>query len=295
MPDQKYTQKGPTHGGDDDSSGSALPPEAPKKLDLHRYLNKPDVNPRTLFWELIKAYSEKQDIRDQLARLKYERMVLLRIALGIVQNPGLASTEMKPAAVAKYFVGMILDAGWEDVFVELIDKTYDRKTGVNTTFLLAISKACENPENMTKVSECLKKIILKNYGMESALAYVAEIQKKELTKALKKELMIVAMQDVDQTQQYAIYALSPLIDEDENIKKSFIGLVGDWDELTRKTVATVLKGIKDPKLLQVAERQLKEETNDQIKSLLKEIINNNNKTSEQAGNETNETKNGKLN
>ena len=82
------------------------------------------------------------------------------------------------------------------------------------------------------------------------------------------------------TQQYAIYALSPLIDEDENIKKSFIGLVGDWDELTRKTIATVLKGTKDPKLLQAAERQLKEESNDQIKSLLKEIINNN-KTSEQ--------------
>ena len=174
-------------------------------------------------------------------------MVLLRIALGIVQNPGLASTEMKPAAVAKYFIGMILDAGWEDVFVELIDKTYDRKMGINTTFLLAISKACENPENMVKISECLKKIILKNYEMESALAYVAEIQKKDLTKTLKKELMIVAMQDVDQTQQYAIYALSPLIDEDENIKKSFIGLVGDWDELTRKTIATVLKNTKRPK------------------------------------------------
>ena len=136
-----------------------------------------------------------------------------------------------------------------------------------------------------------QKIILKNYEMESALAYVAEIQKKDLTKTLKKELMIVAMQDVDQTQQYAIYALSPLIDEDENIKKSFIGLVGDWDELTRKTIATVLKNTKDPKLLQAAERQIKEETNDQIKSLLKEIIDNN-KTNEQAEKKTEEGEQG---
>ena len=75
------------------------------------------------------------------------------------------------------------------------------------------------------------------------------------------------------------------------IKKSFIGLVGDWDELTRKTIATVLKNTKDPKLLQAAERQIKEETNDQIKSLLKEIIDNN-KTNEQAEKKTEEGEQG---
>ncbi|MBI2079710.1 hypothetical protein HYT84_03025, partial [Candidatus Micrarchaeota archaeon] len=52
-------------GGDDDS-GKAPPLEQNKKLDLRKYINKPDLNIRDLFWTIMEAYKKKQDVKEQL-------------------------------------------------------------------------------------------------------------------------------------------------------------------------------------------------------------------------------------
>jgi len=273
MPENRYAQKGPIHGGDDDSSGSA-PADQPTKPDLRRFINKPDVNPRDLFWTIIKAYSENSvDIKDQLKNFTHDRMALFRIGVSIVQHPDrYLSEDILPKTIAQYLFQMAFDAGWQDVFEKLIDDSYNRKDGINMQFLLGVQMVCEKPEYVEKFSEWAGDILLDGYDIEGILAYIAEINNIALTKKMKKELIVLAGEGIDQSQHYALFAIAPLAKEDEQIKNLLIQLLRSWDEETRRISANILKLAVDKNIIDAAKRQVDKETNEEVKKILEEII-----------------------
>jgi len=275
MPDNRYAQKGPTKGGDDDSSGKAQPQEV-KPLDLRKYINKPDVNVRDLFWSIMRSYAANEKIADQLKNFHNDRLTLVRIAVSVVKAPERYSMEdMEPNVVAEYTLRMVLDAGWYDAFVKLITETYDRKSGVSLPFLAAIQATCKNPEYLSKITRYANDIILENFDMEGMLAYIAEANNSGITKELKKELIVLATEGIDQSQHYAIFAIAPLVSEDEEVKRSLFTLLRSWDDETRRIAANVLKNVKDKSLLDLAKRQAGKEEDEEIKELLKQIVKNN--------------------
>ncbi|MBI5051190.1 HEAT repeat domain-containing protein [Candidatus Micrarchaeota archaeon] len=262
-------------GGDDSGSGSHQPPpEKPKKLDLSKYINKPDLNIRDLFWVIMEAYKKRQDVKEQLRNFYGQRMSILRIAITVATDKRGSQYPISQNSVATYMLKIIFDENWEDVFLEFLDSTYDRKRGIATPFIVGANGLYEDPNYASALVEVLRKNLREGTDIEPILAYLATMQSKKLSEELKKELLIIATQDIDENQHYAISALSELA-EDADVRKPLIRLLGDWDEGTRKMIAEMMKNIKDPELLEEAKRQIPHEKNDYIQSLMKRIISNN--------------------
>jgi hypothetical protein len=274
--DQRYAQKGPTHGGDDDSSGAAAPASPQKGPDLRRYINKPDYNIRDLFWTIMKSYAENKDIKETLKNFYSERLSLMRVAVSVVKQPDRFLTEeMSEQDVATYTIRMIFEEEWEDVFIKLIGEAYERKSGVSLPFLIGMQKNLESPKAKGLFIKYVNNLLLDNFDTEGILAFIAELNIPEITNELKKELLVLAVEGIDQSQHYAIFALAPLVDKDDTVKKSLIMLLRSWDEESRRIATYVLRNCKDPMLLDAAKKQLTIEDNDQIKKVLQEIIKNN--------------------
>lgn len=277
MPDQQYAQKGPINGGDDDSSGSALPPEQPAKPDLRKYIHKQDVNVRQLFWDIVKLYDAKDEkVKEQLKNFQSDRTSLVRIGVSIVKAPERYMLEdMSPEKVAQHTLEMVFDADWADAFARLITETYDRKNGVMPQFVVALQKACEKKENIERFVEYIGEMLLDDLSVEGALAYVAELNSEEVARTLKNELMILAVEGIDYAQHYALFAIAPLAKDDEKIRKSLIKLLNSWDDETRRITAGILKDVKDKELGDYAKKMLDREDNAEAKKLLEHIIKNN--------------------
>jgi|GEM_PF-1701823 hypothetical protein len=271
MPDNKYAQKGPINGGDDDSSGS-VQAEAPKKLDMRKYINKPDLNVRDLFWTIMLAYAAKENVKEALKSFYGQRMSLLRVAVSVIQQPDKFLTEeMEVKDVAEYTLKMILDEGWIDVFSALIANTYNMKDGVCFPLVIAMKKLCATEEYVKKIDEFAKELILNDQETEGLLAYLAEINDAKLSEMMKKELMILASEGLDQIQHYAMFALKPIA-EKEDVQNTLIRLMDSWDDETRRIAANILQEIKSEKVISAAKKQMELEDVEEIKETLKKII-----------------------
>jgi hypothetical protein len=277
MPDQHYAQKGPINGGDDDSSGSALPSDQPTKPDLRKYIHKQDINVRQLFWDIVKLYEAKDEkVKEQLKNFQSDRTSLVRIGVSIVKAPERYMLEdMTPEKVACHTLDMIFDANWADAFARLITETYDRKNGVMPQFVVALQKICEKKENVDKFVDYVGEMLLDDLSVEGALAYIAELNSIEVARTLKNELMILAVEGIDYAQHYALFAIAPLVKEDEKIKQSLIKLLNSWDDETRRITAGILKDVKNKELGDYAKKMLDREDNPEAKKMLEYIIKNN--------------------
>ncbi len=270
MPDNRYAQKGPINGGDDDSSDSA--PEAPKKLDLRRFINKPDLNIRDLFWTIMLAYSTNENVKESLKNFQGQRMSLLRVAVSVIQSPERYLTEeIELNDVANYTLRMTLDEGWIDVFMALLSNTYNMKDGVAFPIVIAMKRLCAEKEYLSRIVEYSKEIILNDTETETMLAYLAEVSEPKLTESLKKELIILASEGLDQVQHYAMFALKPLL-KDEAVQNTMIKLMDSWDDETRRIAAKLLCDVKNEKIISAAKKQIELEDNEETKELLNKIV-----------------------
>lgn len=275
MPDNKYAQKGPIHGGDDDSSDSVQ--ETQKKLDLRKFVNKPDLNIRDLFWTIILAYASNENVKGPLKDFSGQRMALLRVAVSVIQQPEKYLTEeIELNDVAGYTLRMIFDEGWIDVFAALLSNTYNLKDGVNFPLVIAMKKLCENEAYLLRMGEFSKEIILDDHETEAMLAYLAELNDQRVSERLKKEITILASEGIDQVQHYAMFALKPLVEKDEKVQAMIIKLMDSWDDETRRIAASILCEVKNDKTIHAAKKQLELEDNEEIKELLNKIVSNKN-------------------
>lgn len=267
-PQQKF-------GGDDDSSGSQLPPEQPKKLDLKKYASKPDANIRDVFWDIMANYATKKQLtKEELQPFENERHALIRIALSVIENPESAYYGISKNFVAKYTLMMTIDAEWDDVFDEFIIRSYDEGKKPDKSVIMALNKIYESENYRNYILESFKLMIKEHSTLEAIIAYIRGMKNRELTKHLKKELLIVAKGDVETNQYNAMIAIAEIKDEDEECRSALTSLLMHWDDETRRMAATLLKGDNDPKVAEMAKRQLALETNEEVKKLLMRLIKN---------------------
>ncbi|MFH2106901.1 MAG: HEAT repeat domain-containing protein [Candidatus Micrarchaeota archaeon] len=269
MVEQKQEQKGPIHGGDDDTEYVDTPPTKPK---LKKFASHPDKNIRDVFWDIMGLYATKKEVSpEEIRHHENSRMALVRIAVSTLSNPEKDSSGLTPNFTALYTLMMLLDEDWEDAFIEFVSESYEAKKRPMLPVIVALNKLAENSRYKEKLSSLLSSMIRDRYSTECTTAYLTELHNKEMVKEMKKELMIIARSDIEENQYNAINALTHIQDE-EDVQALFINLLNHWDEETRRMVAMILSEKVDSKVLKAAKRQMGFETNQYITKILKKIV-----------------------
>src|SRR3990167_855912 len=106
-------------------------------------------------------------------------------------------------------------------------------------------------------------------SMHAVLAYIAGMKNTSLISKLKRELVIIAKNDIEANQYNAMLSLAELAEAgDQEAKPVIISLLGHWDEETKKLAITILKGMKDDAVMEAVKRQAAIELNPEIKKQL---------------------------
>lgn len=268
MPDPQQGMK-QSHGGDDNDSGA--PPQAMKKPSLKKFASMPDTNIRDLFWRIMAEYAAKQGQGVDPAPYQDMRSSLIRIALSVLENPASAYHGLSPAFTALYTLTLVLDGGWEDMFIAILDATAPATSKARKPMARAMLRLLSQQSYRARVTPYLERAIKEPTLTAVVLEYLVEMGDPTLISALKKWLLVIAQTDIESNQIYAIGALASL-PTDEETKALFLRLLSHWDPQTRKAIATLLASRKDAQVLQEAKRQLAVETDEEVKSLLQRIL-----------------------
>jgi hypothetical protein len=254
--------------GGDDSGGSAA---ARKKPKLDRFGLEPDTNIRDQFWRIMASYSTTKKPGEDLSALTEERFTLMRMSLSTLSNPASANYGPAPKFIALFSAMMFLDAGWKDAFMEFLEEGSEAKPEVMKEISSAIRKMMQHEGYRGAIGESFTAMLRARETSSIALAYIAAVESEELSRALKKELVIFARGDIGENQQNAIKAIT-LIKDDQEVKKSLIVLLSHWDAEARLASARALEGMKDdPDVMAAAARRRGSETDQQVKKILERI------------------------
>jgi len=261
MPEQTF--------GGDDTGGQV---ENKKKLGgLSKFGLTPDTNIRDVFWKIMASYAATKKPGVDLKELEADRFALMRAALSILMSPHIDNYGLSPRFIANYSLLMMLEGGWEDCISEFLQKAYEGKGDVRKNVALSLRKVAESEQYKAWIREYFKALLRDPSMNPMALAYIADIGDMELIASVKAELMIIARGDIGQNQLDAIEAISNL-KEDPDIKKSLIIILSHWDVEARRAAAMALKKFKkDDDIREAAARRLVNETEEDIKKMLKVI------------------------
>ena len=254
-------------GGDDEGGGAA--PQEKRKIDLSRYSKGQDANIREAFWEIISMYASGQGPGEALKDLEGERFALVRAAIGAISRPS-PLYKLTPQNIARYSLMMLLDAGWQDCFTELLEECEARSEQKDA--VVSAFRRLEKDEGYSaKAVESIRSLLRQHEESATALRYVAALRSARFAGALKKELMIFARGDVGENQLNAIAALS-LLSDDEDVVKTMSLLLSHWDEEARKAAAQVLLKAKGSETAAAAaKKRLENEVDPDIRALLQRI------------------------
>lgn len=266
MPDYGIKQQ---HGGDDDPD--VQDEEVVEKIKLDKYLHASDFNLTDMFERIIRAYQRKEKTDNLLERIKHERMSLLRSGIRAVNN-GLPHLKISKNRIAYYLVKMILDQDWRIVFKNLVTETYNLKTKHPLPLIVGINKAYY--EQKKKFEEWTTELII-NIDNEEIISLINEMHNDELTRALKKQLMLIARDDVGNNKNNAIHSLIDILNEDADIAKLFRILLRRNDPETQIYVLHAIslkKKIENKDLIEQIKELDKKTGNSHIKTLIKRIL-----------------------
>lgn len=257
-----------TFGGDDDEEG--LAEEKKKKLGLGKFELSPDANIRDLFWKIMGSYAAAKKPGVDLHPLEHDRFALMRVAVSVLSNPESGHYGLTPRFIAGYSMMMMLDAGWLDAFAEFLGVSLEKRLGIRAHVMAMLKRMVSQDRYKDALIGQLGLMLRKSETTAIALEHIAEISEPELSKALKKELMIFARGDVGQNQHNAMRAISMLMGDAE-VRKSFIILLSHWDGDARMAAALALKGSDEADVKAAAKKRLELEPDDGIKKILKRI------------------------
>lgn len=107
------------------------PPEAPEEISkLSKYKIEADVNPRALFWEIVRAYTEKSGLEEIVKKNGKSREALVNIgATVLLEDERAYHVKVTKAKLAECILEMLLVGGWKDVLDRLLENLYDRRRG----------------------------------------------------------------------------------------------------------------------------------------------------------------------
>lgn len=260
-----------THGGDDEDKSSEEPPKKPFSSD--KFWTGPDMNIRDSFWAIMASYAAKKNMKSEIAIFSSSRTSLMKIALSVLTKPDTAYYDMSLSSVSLYSLMMFLDGKWENEFRNFLTSIYHEKVSYRRV-VASLRKLLASEEYREQIISYLRSMISLPDHSESALSYIANIKDSALIENLKKELLIIARNDVEVSQRYAMSCLMLIKDQPEVIAL-ISQLLIHWDELTRKHAANLLKDVVDPNVLKFAKSQVDLESNPKIKKLLQKIIEKN--------------------
>jgi hypothetical protein len=259
-----------TFGGGDDSGGGGA--EERKKPSLDRFGLGPDVNIRDLFWKLMASYAATRKPKEDLQALAHDRFALMRVALSTLASPGSAHFGPAPRFIALFSAMMFLDAGWEDAFMQFLAEGYGSGPEARKELSAAMKRLAQNKAYADMLAGCFSTMLRGREQGATALFYVAAAGSAELSRALRKELVIFARGDIGENQQNAIKAIT-LIKDDADVKKSLVVLLSHWDAGARLAAAKALETMKnDPDVRAAVASRLGSETDQQVKRILSRIM-----------------------
>jgi hypothetical protein len=256
-------------GGDDEGSEAV---QEKKKMGLSKFGLAPDANIRDLFWRIMGSYAATKKPGVGLEEIEQDRFALMRIALSVLESQHSENYGLSPKFLATYTLMMLIDGGWKDAFSEFLRKGMESRSRIHIEIANALRRLLSSEPYRETIMGDLNSMMRSRDSSSDAVAYVAEIHSAELSKAMKKELIIIARGDIGQNQLNAINAVS-LIKEDEDVKKSMIILLSHWDSAPRLAAAEVLLELKEDKEVRnAAQRRVASETDDDIKEILEKIV-----------------------
>lgn len=267
MPDARQGQK-QAHGGDD-TGGVVQTPV--KKPSLDKFVSMPDMNVRDLFWKVMDEYAARKGKGVDPRPYADLRTALVRIALSVLQNPQSAYHGLSPGSTALYTLIMVLEGEWEDMFIEILEKTGNQDRKLRRPMVRAMQRLLEQPVYRDRILLYLENMIKNILQIGPAMLYVVELGDVELVRVLKKWIVVVAQTDIEANQIYAISALSMLKDDPE-VKPLFLRLLTHWDVQTRRIIALLLLKQADDDVVREAARQLPFETDEDVRALLQKIV-----------------------
>lgn len=253
-------------GGDGDDEIE----EEKKNLGLDKFGLSPDTNIRDLFWRIMGSYAAAKKPGVELEKLEQDRFALMRVAVSVLSNPEGENFGLPPRFTSSYSIMMMLDGGWEDVLAEFLEIALDKKLRIREYAAASLKKLTAQEKYREGVFALLGAMLRKTSAAPVALEYVAQINEPELSRSLKKELIIFARGDIGKNQQNAITAISEIKDEPDVIK-SFIVLLSHWDKEARLLAANALVGVDDGEVKKAAAKKAEAETDDEIRRILKRI------------------------
>jgi hypothetical protein len=177
---------------------------------------------------------------------------------------------LPPRFTSTYSIMMMLDGVWEDVLAEFLELALDKKLQIREYVAASIKKLMAQERYRSGLFELLGAMLRKTPTAQVALEYIAQINEPELSRPLKKELIIFARGDIGKNQQNAIIAISEIKDEPD-VVKSFIVLLSHWDKEARLAAAKALVGIDDDEVRKAAYKKAETETDNEIRKILKRI------------------------
>lgn len=260
-----------THGGDE---GGGAGEDTPKKrLDLDRYTSRPDANIRDTFWAIMAAYATKKSMRSDIKIFQSSRIALTKIAFSVLGNPESAYYGLSLSFVVIYTLMMLLDGEWEREFIDFLTRCHTENVG-RSRIASALRKLLANKEYRDQLIRYFKGMVSAPECAESALSYINEAHDVGLVDSLKREITIIARNDVDLSQRNAMSCLFLLKDQPD-VLASLSQLLAHWDDVTREHAATLLKDTHNNDIVRIAKSQFMIEANPKIKKLLGRIIEEN--------------------
>jgi hypothetical protein len=255
-------------GGGDEGGGGG---EEKKKIGLSRFGLSPDANIRDVFWRIIGSYAATKKPGVELGPLENERFALMRAAVSVLSSPHNDQYGLPPKFIATYSLMMMADGGWKDVLSEFLVKGSEFQ-GAREEITQALRRLLASDRYRQGVMDCLGAMLRGRNAGGVALSYIAGLGSEELSRALKKELMIIARGDIGENQQNAIKAIS-FMGKDEDVRKSLIILLSHWDASARLAAAEVLEAhSSEPDVKQAAHKRLQSESDEDVKRVLQKIV-----------------------
>jgi len=245
-------------------------PEERKKMGLDKFGLRPDTNIRDLFWKIMGSYAATKKPGIELEKLGEERFALMRVAVSVLSNPEGEKFGLPSKFISLYSSMMMLDGKWRDEFGEFLEISLNKKHNIFENVANALKKLAGQDEYKEIICRYMMDMLRNNEDAPVALAHVAFIKDAELSRTLKKELVIFARGDIGQNQHNAIESIS-VIKEEPEVKKAFIILLSHWDKDARAAAARALVGIEDEEVKKAAKEKLNSESNAEIKKILKRI------------------------
>lgn len=250
------------------------PPELPDEIaKLSKYKIDADVNPRALFWEIVRAYVDKSGLEELLKKNSKRREALVNIgASALLEDERSYHVKITKARLAECVLEMVVTGGWKDALDRLLENLYDRRRGPNLNMMLALGHAAEaRPEMLA----WMRGMLGEGRPSEPLLAYISNLGDRRLAEGLKEQLVFIAKSEINEPQLYALEALSGMVGDDAQVKKVFMDLMDDWDVRAKKVVLENLSSVEDADVGRKAVAAYVYEFDPYSKNLLKGIIRNN--------------------